>query len=386
MQKWFLNGENMRIQRIAFVCSTYVQLMRVFQLKTTTETFYGDADLYLVHEMFNNEEFIARLKSTKIFKNVYYFDVTEHKRAKLLFYIWGSKYKNVLRKYSYDKVVSFNVEEVISEALFNINKRNNGFEYHCIEDGPGAYEVYKPKNYGWLHIYKWLGIKKPFYNINKWWTGCPEYMEFPEGIDLNIVKLPNIDIKNYKLLEKLNFVFNYEEDSDLNKVDCLIMEESHYTDGLLPENDDFILYKKIIKSYPNIKFAIKLHPRTKRNRFENLVPTINNSSMPWELILWNRIISEQPELFQLSIACATMTSDKFLFDYEGTKMLLANIFINKLKSIDGYMRVNKNTVAKYEKIKNLYKNPDKFMLPKNEEEMFRMLDILCIEKKMENRR
>ena len=124
----------MRIQRIAFVCSTYVQLMRVFQLKTTTETFYGDADLYLVHEMFNNEEFIARLKSTKIFKNVYYFDVTEHKRAKLLFYIWGNKYKNVLRKYSYDKVVSFNVEEVISEALFNINKRNNGFEYHCIED------------------------------------------------------------------------------------------------------------------------------------------------------------------------------------------------------------------------------------------------------------
>ena len=60
--------------KIAFVCSTYVQIMRMFQIKKEIPEFYGKADLYLVHDMFNNMEFIRRLENTNEFDNVFYFN------------------------------------------------------------------------------------------------------------------------------------------------------------------------------------------------------------------------------------------------------------------------------------------------------------------------
>ena len=363
-------------KKIAYICSTYVQIMRVFQIQKELDEFKGTADLYLVHEMFNNPEFIERLKKIGRFANIYYIDTNEYKKAKILAYIYGKKYKGILQKYPYDRVVSFNIEEAIAQALYNINKKNSGFEFHCVEDGPGAYEVYKPQKYGWNHPYKWIGIEKHFFEIKTWWTGCPDFMKFPSGCQFQVKKLPPIKVNDYDLLQSLNYVFAYKQDNVLKNVDCLIMEESHYTDGLLPGNEDYEIYKKIVIKYPNLKFAIKLHPRTVHNRFNNLVSTLENSTVPWELILWNRVASNQPDLLQISIACGTMMSDKFMFGYEGPKMLLAKIFMERIIAINGYKRVNQETIERYEKFRNGYNNPKNFMLPKNEDEVFTMLDHL----------
>ena len=105
-----------------------------------------------------------------------YFNVNEYKSIKVLHYIYGKKYRDIFKKNIYDKVISFNIEEVISQVLFNLNKSQENFEFHCVEDGPGGYEVYKPEQYKWSHIYRWLGIEKHYYNIKTWWTGCPVYM------------------------------------------------------------------------------------------------------------------------------------------------------------------------------------------------------------------
>lgn len=360
--------------KIAFVCSTYVQIMRMFQIKKEIPEFYGKADLYLVHDMFNNMEFIRRLENTNEFDNVFYFNVNEYKSIKVLHYIYGKKYRDIFKKNIYDKVISFNIEEVISQVLFNLNKSQENFEFHCVEDGPGGYEVYKPEQYKWSHIYRWLGIEKQYYNIKTWWTGCPEYMKFPNDCSVDIKKLPAIKIGDYKLLKTINYVFDYKNKNELDNIECLIMEESHFEDGLIPNNEDYIFYKKIISKYSNVHFAIKLHPRTKVNRFEGLIPVIKNNNAPWELILWNRIISKKSDLLQLSIACGTMMSDKFLYDYEGPKMLLARLFLDIIKPINGYRRVNEKTIDKYEKFKQSYKEPDKFMLPKEESEIYEMLD------------
>ena len=72
--------------KIAFVCSTYVQIMRMFQIKKEIPEFYGKADLYLVHDMFNNMEFIRRLENTNEFDNVFYFNVNEYKSIKTSVY------------------------------------------------------------------------------------------------------------------------------------------------------------------------------------------------------------------------------------------------------------------------------------------------------------
>ena len=84
--------------KIAFVCSTYVQIMRMFQIKKEIPEFYGKADLYLVHDMFNNMEFIRRLENTNEFDNVFYFNVNEYKSIKVLHYIYGKKYRDIFEK------------------------------------------------------------------------------------------------------------------------------------------------------------------------------------------------------------------------------------------------------------------------------------------------
>lgn len=142
------------------------------------------------------------------------------------------------------------------------------------------------------------------------------------------------------MLDIVNYIYDYKADENLNKVDCLIMEESHYTDGLMIDNKDYEIYEKIVKRYPDIKFAIKLHPRTRKNRFEGLVSSVQNMRVPWELIAWNRMVSNDTELFQLGIICGTMVSDKLLFGYEGSKMLLAKVFKGLIRAEGGYCRIS----------------------------------------------
>lgn len=359
---------------IVFVCASYVQTIRAFQMHSEMDEFKQDADLFLVNPMFNDVELINRFRKVGFFRNVYYIDTLAGRKAATLKYMYGKKYGNILRKYSYDKVVSFNVEEIVAQALYNLNKRQPGFEFHCVEDCPNAYNVYLPSNFTWKHPYKWLGIDKPFYKIKNWWTSCPELMDFPEKCTFEVRKLSTINIENRNLLNILNYIYGYRPDEVLDKADCLIMEESHYTDGLMIDNKDYHIYKAILKRYPYIRFAIKLHPRTTKNRFKGMLPVIKNSKVPWELIIWNRIISRSSELVLMSIVCGTMVSDKFMFGYEGSKLLLIKLFKNSIKKQGAYCRISDELISKYEKIKQGYRLPEQFLLPETEDELYKILD------------
>ena len=50
--------------------------------------------------------------------------------------------------------------------------------------------------------------------------------------------------------------------------------------------------------------------------------------------------------------------------------------MERIIAINGYKRVNQETIERYEKFRNGYNNPKNFMLPKNEDEVFTMLDHL----------
>lgn len=365
---------------IAFVCASYIQTIRAFQIHSEMDEFREEADLFLVNKMFQDPQLLNRFRETHFFKNVYYIDTSVEKSMATLKYMYGKKYKDIFRKYSYKKVISFNIEEIIAQVLYNLNEEQTEFEFHCMEDCPSVYNVYLPPKFGWKHPYRWLRIKKPFYNIKTWWTSCPELMTFPEVCQFEVRKLPAIDVNNKKLLETINFVYDYKPDEVLDRTDCLIMEESHYTDGLMIDNQDYKMYKKIVERYPDVQFAIKLHPRTKENRFKDIIPNIQNSQMPWELITWNRIASNENELFQLSIVCGTMVSDKLLFGYEGTKMLLAKIFKGFIRTEGEYCRISNELIQNYEKFQKEFKSPKQFALPRTEEEMFEVLDEKWINK------
>lgn len=128
----------------AYVCLSYVQLIRACQLVTSFKEFNDYSDLYLGHAMFNDEKIIKRIKDTKIFRNVIYIDVGKYKKPYIISAYIDFKKNSYVPKEGYKKVISFNIEGVIQTVLFNMNKTRKQFEYHCVEDCPSIYDINVP--------------------------------------------------------------------------------------------------------------------------------------------------------------------------------------------------------------------------------------------------
>lgn len=352
----------------AFICLSYVQLMRACQLVTCGGEFSDSSDLYLGSYLFDDMQMINRIKQTHMFSNVYYINYEKFKKPQIISAYLEFKKKSYVPQNGYRKVISFNIEGIIQTVLFNMNKNNEGFEYHCMEDCPSIYDIYVPSEETSL-VYKLLKIQKPCFHINTWWSSCIEFINIPMEFTKNVKKLPPIDICDKNLLNKLNYIFDYIEDPVLSNSDMLIMEESHFIDGFMVSNRDFEFYSELIERHNNIKFCIKLHPRTKHNRFEGMLPTVKNSKIPWELIVWNRSLDENKELIQVSIRCGTMLSDKMMFDLENKKIILIKLFEDSFNSVNGCKRIDKKMIEEYDLIKNTYKNPNNLFIPENLEQL-----------------
>lgn len=364
---------------IAFTCASYIQLMRAFQMHMCMEEYNEEADLFLVYPMFKKENMIERIRNTKVFRSVYYIDASIEGhfrlfRTKLLFD------REIGKDNIYSKLISFNIENLIACFIYNRCKKLPGFEFHLCEDGPTVYKFYIPNENRKIDPYKLMRLDRECFHIKKFWSSFPDLVDIPGVFTTTIQKMPPIHIDNLELLNTLNYVFNYKNIQELDNTDLLIMEESHYTDGLLPDNYDYLLYKKIRQRYKNKNIFIKLHPRTANNRFDGCIDLLPSSSMPWELIAWNRIKSNPKPLLQIGISCSTLISDKALFDYEGPKIALMKMFKNRIKPTEGMYRVDDEIIRTHEIIKGTFRSPENFVMPENEREVFDALDkLMCID-------
>lgn len=359
---------------IAFVCASPIQVIRAFQMKLRMPEFGDDADLFLCSSFKGATEIAERIRRENIFNETQYLDTRVLGKASTFKMLYSSAFSKALKQRKYSKLVSFNIENNIVQALYNINKHNLNFEYHCVEDCPAIYNVYLAHPYKRFDLHKILHIEKQCFHITAWWSSCPQFISVPAEYTTDIRKLPKINVDDTELLELVNRVFNYKPDPILDEANALIMEESHFTDGFITDNSDYVLYKKIKNRYPELNFAVKLHPRTKVNRFKNDFPVMHAQNIPWELFVWNRINVDSPELMQISIVCSTMVSDKLLFDDEGQKVILSKLFYDKIKSVNGVSRISEAVTEMFENISQTYHNSQKLFIPENEIELFDFLD------------
>lgn len=361
---------------IAYVCNSPIQIMRAIYLKRAAFLSEEIGDLYIGAICPDKNKLISNIRKTNIFENVYEVSEKNLTRYDLMKYLYGisSKMRKIRRK-RYDKLVSFNIEDYFVQALYNINYKTVGFEYHCVEDGPFLYQLYAPQRYGKYNFMNILGIKKQAFYAKKWWFSCPEYTVLPDGIDSEIEKLDPISPYDNDYLRLINTIFDYKPDKLLDQADLLIMEESHYTDGLMIDNYDFKLYKKLLDRYKGKKIIVKLHPRTDKDRFSpNGFKVLSNSKIPWELYVLNHIHNSTKPIALVSIVCGTMFSDKFMFGVEGKKLLLGPLFYDSIKESNGVCRVNKREIMKYKDIRNTYVNKDDFCIANTEKEIYETLD------------
>lgn len=358
---------------IAYVCRTPVQLMRAIQIHLRMKEFCDVADMYLAG-VCANDAYKKGLDELNIFEDVY-MEPVQYRKGQVVRFMYGnSDYSKTLRKKKYDKLVTFNIEGITSQALYNIHKKNKNFEYHCMEDAPSISPLYTPQKYSWKNYQWWLRIQKECFYITNWWASRPEYMHLPICMSTKLKKLPEIAFDDKELLDIENKVFGFEECEQLATADALIMEESFYTDGNMIDNFDYKIFEEIKKKYPQKKFIVKLHPRTIENRFKNEFEILDAPGIPWELIIFNQGNSSKKDFLLISINCASIVSDLFMFNKEGKKIIMAPYFLDKVSLQNGHPRFTQEDITNLYKVKNLYTQKDNFIIINNKEELFAALN------------
>lgn len=362
----------------AFICHSPNQIIRAIQMKCRMPEFQDPADIFIGAAFNGYADVAGRLKDLGMFSAVYPIDTTGLKHPVGQMAFLRTRYTKCLKANKYTRIISFNIESEVAQVLYFFNRRNKGFSYDCAEDGPNIYTIYEPRRYAPLHPYRLIGLDRPCFHIHTWWSSCPDFIEVPDAFGAVKKKLPTLDAHDDALVQIINAAFDYKPDAALDACDVLIMEESHFTDGLMIGNADFNIYKKIKDTYPQSRFLVKLHPRTSVNRFEKDFPVMRSSHLPWELFVLNRMRQKNRPLLQISIACGTMLSDKLMFGDEGCKLILAPLFQEKIRPMNGVSRVGDELIANYEKVRGTYTKPENFVIAHSEEELFAALDRFLI--------
>lgn len=359
---------------IAFVCNTPVQVIRAIQMKLTIKEFYDDADIY-INPCFNGAyELKKNLSRINCFRNVVLAIQPDINRAQALWYAYGmGSFQKLIRKCSYNKLISFNIEGALTDAIYNLNKNSKNFEFHNVEDAPAIYIIPKSVQYKHL-VYKIFKFEKSAFNMTKWWTSCPELMRAPGIYNTVTEKLPSIDINNKNLVDVINKAFGYKDNGQLEKADLLIMDESFYQDKRIIDNADFKIYSEIREHYNKKNILVKMHPRTIHNRYEKNFKIYDSGGSPWEVNLMNKLCNSNKELPMISIACSTMTSDKLMFGTEGIKILMIPMFYNKVTKECAEFDISEERTKYFEKFKSGYNNPEKFQIVYSKEQLFNILE------------
>lgn len=359
----------------AFVCRTPVQLLRAIQVHLRMEEFMDSSDLYL-DGVCSNLEYKYRIDNLKRFRNVYVVPQNRNKCQTARLMYGKNEIAKVLRKKTYDKLISFNIEGITAQAIYNLNKNNNKFEYHCMEDAPSISPLYTPSRYNWRSYQYWLRIEKECFHITTWWASRPEYIELPKPINAPLKMLPQIKFSDKELLTIENEVFGFTANSQLINADAIIMEESFFTDGNMIDNYDYKLFAAIKKRYPTKSILLKLHPRTIQNRFADDFEILDAPGIPWELIVFNQGNSSNKDLLLISINCASIVSDLFMFGKEGKKLILAPIFLDKITLQNGHHRFTQYDIDNLYKVRELYNRKENYVIANSEEEMYESLEVL----------
>lgn len=358
----------------AFICASPVQIIRAIQMKTTLSNFQEDADLFIV-KVFDGADIIAHnIVSLNLFHNVESIEISTLEKP-LFWIVYNRYFLKAIKRNNYQKLISFNVSGKLIDAIYNLNKNDPKFEYYCVEDCPSIYRIPEYPPYSKHHPNYIFGLRHAYFHIKNWYTSCPDFIDVPKSYHTEKKLLPPIDYMDDKIVSLLNKAFGYKEVSLLANADILFMDEGHYQDGVMVDDADYKLYMKIIGRYPTAHFLMKMHPRTQNNRYLGKIQIMDKSYIPWEVYAMNRARNCAKDLIQISICCGTMFSDKLMFNYEGTKILTAPLFYDKIRNNnDNAPRVCEKNTANIEHFRELYEEKGQFIVTYTEDELFGVLD------------
>lgn len=336
-----------------FVCCTPYQIMIATLLKFQTNQ--DNADIIITDTFGNYEKIAKRLENTGCFDKVLIAHIKKYvvvktgkeKLNKIDYIIRFKKHlQRIVPNPSLYSDVFFNCEDIF---LFNlvswIKSRNANSKVYRYEEGYSTYSLAKSSSNKSIKIVNARNCILA-HNVKMEWDGLflfePDLYEFS-----NPIKKMQIDrsvIKNQKYVDIIKNVFSTEEISTKYKKEVIIFEESFFSDGF--EIDDFEVYSRIISEIGCEHFSIKMHPRSKKNRFENMNVDVHlPEGVPWEAILLTGSFSN---CVFLALASGSVINSRLLTGDSTRSFLLYKCLKHKPAAFDlNFERFVENFHAKY---------------------------------------
>lgn len=315
------------------------------------------ADLVLTDLVGNRDVLFDRISKCKIFDHIYKLDCASYLTPKsfrstvekIKFLVC---YKHIINNMIkdipvYDEMY-FNGEDIFSFNFITFLKEQNRECKICrYEEGYSSYTRVMSSS---ERSKKMVHYRNKLYrnNIDMVWDYFyvfePQLLEFNNTLNIKLINRKIALQEKYK--DIISKIFNtYEVNNTYNR-NFIIFEESFFTDGFV--TDDIELYKKIIEILGSENVTIKLHPRTKINRFSGFGVDVHElESVPWEAIVLTKNLSN---VILITLASGSVINSRLLLGDNSKALLLYNC-LNKKPPIldDSFNRFIKN-------FHNLYPN------------------------------
>lgn len=305
------------------VCETPFQILTAMYLKEQLEK-HGDYTYLVVANVFQDYKKIAeRIQDHHIFHNVYVADVKnmvspQNNLEKLQKLIRVLTYRRCTRKIfgtkriDFDELYCGNYDTVTATLRTCFTKKNKEFKTFMFDEGFISYmpiDDVIPQN----HLMRVIAIRNKMIGLGRvtrihldgLFLFEPGYLMYRPSSP--VYKIDRMTGKNSSIVQDVNSVFDAQ--SAVKKYDrkYILFEEGfkHF------EIDDYAWYEKIIACVGADQVIIKLHPRTKVNRFEKLgVKVLPSDGVPWEAIMLAGQLSDK---ILIAIGSGSVTNCRLMF-------------------------------------------------------------------------
>lgn len=331
--------------KILFGVDSFFQLIVAINIKMSIYP-KDCADIIIYSSTPNADKVCRKLEKTKIFERCFFADTVltkcgssysfKEKFPKYFVYLMSLiAPKQCMCKIigaddlNYD-IFLFNGIGALPECIFNCcKKNNNNILCYRFEDGYISSTLNYGSKKGKLRIIFEKTIRGLFknYDIEHFIKGYyfmePDLVKYK--FNYPVLKCPKLNRDNKELINVLNYIFDYNVSENVYDEKYIFLESgSTFFDN--SDSDVDILYvKELIKFVGKENILIKLHPRSKRNRFSELgVHVAEKSAVPWELIQLNNCFD-----------------NKIFIAIDSSPILTSHVYFNdKCKSILLYKAIN----------------------------------------------
>lgn len=298
-----------------FSCSNPYQIMVAALLRMQFVADYDQADLIITDTFAGYAKIVERINETNFFRNVFVANVKNiiiprnrtDKYNKVAFFL---NYKKRLPKLksTYDYFF-YNNEDIYTYNMITFLKINNSKCCVCrFEEGYSSYTnlnsasfksqcAIKIRNF----FLKNVSIKNDYFYVFE-----PDLLMRKYTEAVTKIERKHIMEESYKKF--VSYIFQVDKTMKTYDKPYVIFEESFVADGF--DIDDLNVYKKIINYFGKNNFTVKMHPRSLRNRFENIVDDVKiPDGIPWEAIALN---IDRDNLILLALGSGSVINSRLL--------------------------------------------------------------------------